>query len=103
MKSLDEAVGRTDLLRLKEVRFTLIKFGNLPVKELLLQGAIFPKGAMDLTALLADPDPTRTLPRMSKSQASRADPDAVKANGLGAPSDGRDLDEVWEHPYHQAR
>jgi glutamate synthase (ferredoxin) len=73
-RSLDEVVGRTDLLQLRE-------------------GAMFPKGPMDLTALLADPDPSRKLPRKAKHDKVRSDPDAARA----FVSDGCDLDEiVWK-------
>jgi hypothetical protein len=44
VRRLEDIVGRTDLLRLRE-------------------GAVFPKGPADLSDLLVDPDPTRTLPR----------------------------------------
>ena len=50
---------------------------------------------MDLAALLANPDPSGTRPRVAKSQSSRADPD-YRAPVLGTANDGRDLDEiVW--------
>lgn len=72
-KTLDEVVGRTDLLTLREK-------------------AAFPKGPMDLSPLLADPDPTRTLPRKARDEKVRTDPDAARA----FPLDGADLDEaVW--------
>ena len=61
VKTLDEVVGRVDLLKLKEK-------------------ALFPKGAMDLSALLVDPDPSRTLPRKAKSEFTRNDPDAARAH-----------------------
>ena len=71
LRSIDEVVGRTDLLTLKE-------------------GALFPKGAMDLSALLVDPDASRTLPRKSKHQGVRNDPDAARA----FVQEGVDLDDV---------
>ncbi len=73
LKTLDELVGRTDLLQLREK-------------------AAFPKGPVDLSGLLADPDPTRTLPRKAKHDKVRSDPDATRAFTI----DGQDLDEiVW--------
>ncbi len=70
-RSLDDIVGRTDLLTLKEK-------------------ALFPKGATDVSALLTDADPSRTLPRKSKNHAHRNDPDAARLFH----QDGVDLDDV---------
>jgi glutamate synthase domain-containing protein 2/glutamate synthase domain-containing protein 1/formylmethanofuran dehydrogenase subunit C len=71
VRSIDEIVGRTDLLALKE-------------------GTLFPKGPMDLSALLTNADPTNALPRKSKHQGVRNDPDAARA----FVQEGVDLDDV---------
>jgi glutamate synthase (ferredoxin) len=79
-RSIDEVVGRADLLKLRE-------------------NILFPKGPMDVSALLhrgsgvaQDGSP---LPVKAKDMLSRSDPD-FRHPALGATSDGRDLDEiVW--------
>jgi glutamate synthase domain-containing protein 3 len=74
-RSLGEAVGRVDRLRVRA-------------------GAAFPKGAMDLAALLADADPAGALPRAAADMRSRVDPDAGSA--LAGGSNWRNLDDiVW--------
>ena len=76
LRRLDDAIGRTDLLKRKT-------------------SAVFPKGEMDVSALLVDPDPTGKMPRRAASMASRVNPDE-RSPLLGAVADGRDLDEiVW--------
>ena len=75
LRSLGEAVGRVDLLRPRT-------------------GATFPKGAMDMSALLTDADPAGTLPRAAADMRSRVDPDAGSA--LAGGSNWRNLDDiVW--------
>jgi glutamate synthase (ferredoxin) len=74
LRSIDEAVGRTDLLTLKEK-------------------ALFPKGAADMSALLYDADPARTKPRKAKDMSYRNDPDA----GRPFHQENVDLDDVvWQ-------
>ncbi len=73
VRSMEDIIGKTELLKLKE-------------------GAVFPKGPVDLTALLADPDPSRTLPRKARDEKVRSDPDAGRAFSV----DGGDMDQiVW--------
>jgi hypothetical protein len=72
-RSIDEIIGRTDLLQLKEK-------------------ALFPKGAADMSAILADPDPTGTQPRKARSLSHRNDPDGARVHHQV----GVDLDDiVW--------
>lgn len=74
VRRLEDIIGRSDLLRLRE-------------------GAVFPKGPADLSALLADPDPTHALPRRCADQSVRSDPDASRGfSVLGADTD----DVVWQ-------
>ena len=73
VRSIDALVGRSDLLTLREK-------------------AVFPKGPADLSALMADPDPSGARPRKAASAKVRSDPDALRA---ASNSDtGADLDEV---------
>ena len=73
VRSIDELVGRSDLLTLREK-------------------AVFPKGPADMSALMADPDPSRTRPRKAAHSKVRSDPDALRAASNG--DTGADLDEV---------
>jgi glutamate synthase (ferredoxin) len=75
IRTVDELVGRTDLLTLREK-------------------AVFPKGPADMSALLYDADPSRTKARKASSRKVRSDPDALRASSSG--ETGTDLDEtLW--------
>ena len=73
-RSIDDIVGRTDLLALRE-------------------RALFPKGPADLSSLLAVADPKGLQPRRADSRKVRTDPDALKSVALAGET-GSDLDEV---------